>query len=178
MADPEYIGLLIVAARHAMKRAICDRVRSHRLTSQQFWTLVAIREVPGVTLTGLADSLLVDAPAASRIVQGLATRGLVELKQDPEDRRRVRLRLTLAGEKLGEKLGAISDAFQEMVVRGMDAPAQAALRASLRRLVQNMTDFVGANELAQTAPLARAAGAPTPVPLRPPDAQRRGTRRP
>jgi DNA-binding MarR family transcriptional regulator len=192
VADSEYIGLLVIAARHAMKRAICDRARAHRLTSQQFWTIVAIRSTPGVTLTGLADLMLVDAPAASRIVQGLATRGLVEMKHDPQDRRRVRLRLTEAGATLGDKLGAISDAYQETMVRGLDAPAQGALRASLRRIVKNMSDFLGEAEIARGTPeaaaptLARAAGAPTPVPgtqrvsspaLAPvpsPDAPRRG----
>lgn len=190
MAEPELIGALIVAARQAMHRAICGRARAHRLTSQQFWALVTIRATPGVTLSALADALLVDAPAASRAVQSLASRGLVELRHDPDDRRRLQLGLTDAGRRLGDRLGAIADAFEVAIVRGMEAPARAELRSALRLVFRNATEFLAEGGVARAdvapaepPPIARDPDAPAHEPARsvtPPsaavDAPRRGAR--
>lgn len=55
------------------------------------------------TLGELAAAEQVKPPTMSRIVTGLAQNRLVEINEDPEDRRRMRIRATAKGEKLLQK---------------------------------------------------------------------------
>ncbi|HSN91271.1 MAG TPA: MarR family transcriptional regulator, partial [Anaeromyxobacteraceae bacterium] len=137
----QYLGILVVAARQAMRQAICARAKPYRLTSQQFWSLVAIRLWPGITLGEMAEAMRLDPPAASRLIQQLVSRRLVEERPDPSDRRRVRLHLARRGEALGERLAAIHDEFRSAMCRGMDDAEMAALHTGLRRIVDNLAEF-------------------------------------
>lgn len=136
-----FVGILVVAARQAMRQAICARAKPFRLTSQQFWSLVAVRLWPGISLGELAEAMLLDPPAVSRMVQQLVARRLVEERPDPRDRRRIRLRLTGRGEALGERLASIHDEFQSAMVRGMRDAELDALRSGLGRIVENLSEF-------------------------------------
>jgi DNA-binding MarR family transcriptional regulator len=55
------------------------------------------------TLGELADAEQVKPPTMSRIVSGLARSRLVEITDDPQDARRMRIRATAKGEKLLQK---------------------------------------------------------------------------
>ena len=55
------------------------------------------------TLGELAAAEQVKPPTMSRIVTGLAKNRLVEISEDPEDRRRMRIRATTKGENLLQK---------------------------------------------------------------------------
>ena len=135
------LAMCIVAARQSLRHAICGRARRYRLTSQQFWAIVGLKLSPGVAPKELADSMLLDAPAASRLVASLVARKYVELRPDRSDRRRVRIHLTEAGERLGDALLAIQDEFQAAVARGMSDVERATLCAGLRRVVENLAGF-------------------------------------
>lgn len=136
-----YVGILVVAARQAIRQAISARARPFRLTSQQFWAIVAIRLWPGITLSEMAEAMRLDPPAGSRLVRQLAARRLVEERPDPRDRRRVHLHLTDRGVALGVQLGAIHEEFQSTLVRGMGEAELSALRSGLRRIVENLARF-------------------------------------
>jgi DNA-binding MarR family transcriptional regulator len=135
------VGLLIIAARQAIRQAITARARKFRLTSQQFWALVALRQIPGLTPGELAHWMLLDAPAASRLVADLGKKKLVEVRPDREDRRRTRLYLAEKGEPLAAKLTAIADAYKAACVRGMGDAELQTLRAGLRKVVENLAGF-------------------------------------
>jgi DNA-binding MarR family transcriptional regulator len=134
----EYVGLLIAAARRSLRHAVQERIAPLRLNPPQFWTLLALAEMSGVSLGDLARWQRIDAPAASRTVAALVRRGLVRLQLDPDDRRRSRLRLTRSGSALVRKLRPIAADVRARVVSGMNAAEEAALRASLRKVIQNM----------------------------------------
>jgi DNA-binding MarR family transcriptional regulator len=138
------IGLVIVAARQALRHAIYSRARRFRLTGQQFWAVVVLRERPGMTRGDLAETLLLDPPAASRLVALLARRKLVEVRPDREDRRRFRVFLTPAGEVTGARIAPIAEEFQTAIVAGMNAEEVARLRAGLHRVVAHLDRFEGA----------------------------------
>ena len=65
-------------------------------------------------------------------------RGLVQLQLDPEDRRRSRLRLTRSGSELVRRLRPIAADVRARVVSGMNSGEQAALRAALRKVIDNL----------------------------------------
>jgi DNA-binding MarR family transcriptional regulator len=134
----EYVGLLIAAARRSLRRAVRERVAPLRLKPPQFWTLLAVAEMSGSSLGELARRQRIDPPAASRVVAALVRRGLVRFEPDPGDRRRSRLSLTRRGSELVRKLRPIAGELRARVVSGMDAAEEAALRASLRKVIRNL----------------------------------------
>jgi DNA-binding MarR family transcriptional regulator len=135
------LGILIVAARHAMRHAICERARKFRLTTQQFWALERVSGAPGLTVGDLAATLLLDAPATSRLVQQLGARKLLELRPDRDDRRRLRLHLAPRGSTIAAEVIAIAASFHDVLVRGMSEAEAAALRGGLVRVVDNLSAF-------------------------------------
>jgi DNA-binding MarR family transcriptional regulator len=85
-------------------RSIRAEMRSHRspeLSVPQFRALAFAGMHEGATLSLLADHLGLMPPAASKIVDGLVTTGLLERRANLTDRRRIWLALTESGhEKL------------------------------------------------------------------------------
>ena len=67
---------------------------------------------PGsATPSQIADGLMILRQSMTNILDGLEKRGLICREIDPEDRRRIRVKLLPAGEKLGVELLEAEDAF-------------------------------------------------------------------
>jgi DNA-binding MarR family transcriptional regulator len=152
LSQHEPIGLLIGVARRRIKQAVGQRVRPWRLTPQQFWLLVGIHEEGGPSLSDLAERRRVDQPTASRVMAALVRRKLVRAEEDPRDRRRARFVCTPAGEALQPALGALANEIRRAVIDGLDDATQEAVRAGLRRVIDNM------DRLEKAAPAPRARG--------------------
>lgn len=142
VSDTEPVGLLIGAARRRMKRAVTDRVRPHGLTAQQFWALVNIDEVDGASLGEIAERMRMDAPTASRAVTRLLRRKLVKAEGDRGDRRRLRLRLTPAGQARMPPLRVLAAELRGAAVHGLSGDEEAALRALLRKVISNLDELI------------------------------------
>jgi DNA-binding MarR family transcriptional regulator len=133
-----YPGILIGAARRALKQAVLSRIAGRQLSAQQFWLLVNLDEHPGISQTELAALVRVDAPTVSRALAALARRGSVRADPDPADRRRTRVTLTPAGRRLAGELVPVAREIREAVVRGMSAEEVATLTTGLQRVVENL----------------------------------------
>jgi len=134
----EPLGLLIAAARRRIKQTVMARLAGLHLTAQQFWFLTAIAEHPGISQSEVAHRVRVDAPTASRVFAGMVRRGLVRTAEDPQDRRRIRAWLTADGERLARQLAPIAEQVREAVVSGMSRTEIEAVRAGLRRIIENL----------------------------------------
>lgn len=141
LPEQEPIGLLVAAVRRRIKQAVGNRVRPHRLSPQQFWVLVVIREAHGLSLRDLAERLRLDAPTASRIVAGLVRRKLVRVSGHPRDRRRCALGLTARGALLARELHPFARQVREAVGWGLSPSEKSLLRRGLRRIIANMDRF-------------------------------------
>jgi DNA-binding MarR family transcriptional regulator len=137
----EYLGLLIAAARRRIKQVVLAEVARFGLSSQQFWTLIALRETPGLSQAELAERVRADAPTVSRTLTALLDRGLVRTEPDPEDRRRSRALLTPAGAKLAAEIAGVAEGVRATVVEGMSAAEEAAVRRGLKRIVANLDRY-------------------------------------
>ncbi len=156
MPDPASpLAVCIVAARQSLRHAICAHARRFRLTSQQFWAIISLRATPGLTPKELAETMLLDAPAASRLVASLVSRKYAVLQPDRSDRRRVRIHLTESGIRLGETLAEIEAAYRSTVERGLSDDERSALCAGLRRVIENLAGFDGADIAGRGSRVAR-----------------------
>jgi DNA-binding MarR family transcriptional regulator len=102
-------------------RIIRSHMRGHRsgLTVPQFRTLCYVDSSTGSTLSEVADFIGLSLPAMSRLVDGLAEKGMIKRRPCLDDRRLVRLSLTASGQS---------------AIRGARALAQAKLAEAVSRL--------------------------------------------
>jgi DNA-binding MarR family transcriptional regulator len=100
--SPDECARELLAAIPAVMRFIRNQMRRHRqseLTVPQFRTLVFLSHHPETTLSALAEYLGLSRPAASRMVDLLVKRGLMNRQIPPADRRQVALSLTRRGKE-------------------------------------------------------------------------------
>lgn len=110
VSTAEYQGLLEV--RTGLRRFLHwseERAREAGLTPAQHQLLLAIRghPEPGVpTIGDLADHLLLQHHSAVQLVDRAEAAGLLVRSRDPDDHRRVHVRLTEEGNRILESLSA------------------------------------------------------------------------
>jgi DNA-binding MarR family transcriptional regulator len=97
--------------RYALRRFLAASEAISRgagVTQQQYQALLAIKTwpEPAMTMTDLADQLLLSHHAAVQLVNRLAKAGLAERGASPEDGRSVVLTLTPAGDGLVDRLAS------------------------------------------------------------------------
>src|SRR5208282_6087981 len=109
----------------AVMRFIRTEMRSHRaleLSVAQFRSLVIIERAAGTSNAGVAAHLGLTPPSACKLIDGLASRGMVTRRESPGDRRRVTLEITAQG---AQALASARKASQKSLSRllgTLDAP--------------------------------------------------------
>lgn len=74
----------------------------------------------------------------TRILDRLATKGFIERRPDPEDRRAFTIILTAAGRELVEKAVGLVTGYREQVLAGIDEQDEAICRRVLQRIAENL----------------------------------------
>ena len=103
VAAADECARIIMDTVPAVMRRIRERMRRHgppSLSVPQFRALGFLDRNPGACLSELSDHLGIARPTASIIVDCLVQRHLVVRTDDPQERRRVALRLTPDGMQL------------------------------------------------------------------------------
>ena len=135
------MGILLAAVRRRIRQVVRAEAGGHRLSPQQFWSLVGIDEAGPLSLGALADRLRMDQPTASRVVAALTKRKLIRMTEDPADRRRLVLDTTREGAELAARLRPIARDLREALVAGFTPAEVAALRGALLKIVENLDRF-------------------------------------
>ena len=104
------------------------------LTGTQRLALFELGTNGPVRLVRLAELLGVTAPTASRAVDVLEAKRLVERRPDPEDRRAQRIALTEDGRTRFDERQALARSAFEPAVRGLSREERARLRELLARV--------------------------------------------
>ena len=90
---------------------------------------------PGsATPSQIADDLMILRQSMTNILDGLEKRELVCREIDPEDRRRIRVKLLPAGEKLGVELLRVEDAFLVKMGKYITDEERQAFRALEKKM--------------------------------------------
>jgi len=134
----EPVGLLLATIRRRLRQVVQAKAQGHRLSPQQFWALVGIREAAPLSLRGLSELLRIDQPTASRVVASLTRRRLVRMAEDPADRRRLVLETTAEGAALANRVRPLARNLRAALVEGFSDTEMAALRGALRRILDNL----------------------------------------
>jgi DNA-binding MarR family transcriptional regulator len=109
----EELGALVMQTAHRIMRMTHQEHarRGVLLTMQQGGVMMFISRHPGCSLSDLANKVGATNSATSKLVDGLVDRGFVRREIDPEDRRRITLSLTEAGQADKDSVDRMAEEF-------------------------------------------------------------------
>src|SRR5215207_5577485 len=138
-ASPELARQLLGFFRFAWASGDSEFLREVsdlELTFTQFKTLMLLAHDPGdLSVKDVADRLGISLPAASRAVDPLVRRGIVERTEDTVDRRVKRVRTTRDGERLVERLIATRIKSFEQLLDGFSVTERRKLGDALDEIL-------------------------------------------
>ena len=112
------------------------------LTPAEMGVLHLLAHENGQRIGVIADQTTRERTVLTRIADRLVRKGLVERREDPEDRRAVCLWLTDAGRSLHRELTPIRDAVVAQVTDSLSGAEQRKLTAALEALRERMNRLV------------------------------------
>ena len=98
--DEHYIGYIITDVARLLRTVFERRVRALGLTRAQWVVIARLHTRPGLSQSEVADLLEIEKATAGRLIDRMETKGWLERRADPNDRRVNRLHLTAEAERL------------------------------------------------------------------------------
>ena len=99
----------IINLARLIRTEVDRRARAHGMTRAQWGILIRLDSQPGLLQKELAELLEVEPITVARLIDRLESRGMVERRPDPSDRRCWRLHLTDASRPLLGDIGVHLD---------------------------------------------------------------------
>jgi MarR family transcriptional regulator for hemolysin len=114
------------------------RAREVNMTRAQWAVLVRLQRCEGVKQSELADALDLAPITLARLIDKLTAAGLVDRRDDAQDRRANRLFLTDAAAPTLEKLGALGETLMGRALAGLDDGDIARMTRDFQRIKANL----------------------------------------
>lgn len=130
---------LVHAVMHAVRAHQHQELRGMSdLTPLEARVLRFFGRHPGATQSDLAEHSGRDKAQLARLVKGLRERGLLDAREDAEDRRQVRLALSAEGDAWWKQLRQLHRRLATQAVAGLEEKETRQLAALLRRMHDNL----------------------------------------
>lgn len=140
IAESEAV-LALFRAADRLRRHFLRSLSPRGITLPQYNVLRILRGAGGRLPTmEIRDRMMERAPGITRIIDGLAAKGLVEREPPGRDRRQVPCRLTGAGDALLSELDPEMDAADRHAFRGLTKARLRALVEELRAVEHNLRE--------------------------------------
>jgi MarR family transcriptional regulator, organic hydroperoxide resistance regulator len=131
----DYLLYLLARASHLISEEWHEQLRRRGIAVPVWRVLASLIGSEGETVTGLAETCLLQQPTMTKLLDRMTRDGLVHRAQDTRDRRVVRVALTPHGEQMvTELLEAAKQHEAEVLARHPEAEA-AELKALLRSII-------------------------------------------
>lgn len=128
------VGFLLSQLGVLATRSWIDVLAEHDLTPHHHAILLTLHTTGPLAVTALADAALVDPRNIGPVLEPLHRRGLIERGDDPADRRRRIIALSLAGTKAAAELAAATAAIEDNLLQPLAPRERDTLREHLRTL--------------------------------------------
>jgi DNA-binding MarR family transcriptional regulator len=113
-----------------------ESIASYGLTTSQFFMLIALYEENGILISKLAEKVALDRATLTGLVDRLERDGLVERRDDPNDRRAIKVYLTRKAEDLRHDLLEIYHRNNSMFLSILSPKERQAFEAIVEKLEQ------------------------------------------
>ncbi len=131
-----FLPYQLAVASSRVSKAFADRYRAEfGLTIPEWRVLAHLAQLDQVSVREIQARVDMDKSKVSRAAARLEAAGLIEKRENPEDRRLLDMRLTEKGRDLIARIVPIADAYQAEVLSKLAAEAP-AFRVALLRLLE------------------------------------------
>lgn len=120
----------------AMTKAYKPLLAAIALTYPQYLVMLVLWEQDGLTVSEIGERLLLDSGTLTPLLKRLETAGLLARQRDPQDERRVRIKLTAAGNHLKVRATEIPSCIRE--ISGCSLPELQSLTQNIKRFHQSL----------------------------------------
>ena len=129
-------GHLLRRAHQRHSAIFQENIGDAQLTPLQFAVLVKLRDLKEVSQNHLGRLTAMDAATMQGVIKRLASRGLIERRPDPNDRRRLILSLSEKGSSLVEALVSNGSGITAQTLQPLSAAEQKTFLDLLAKLAQ------------------------------------------
>lgn len=136
--DPEHplTTYLIGRLDRIVRRALEERLRPFGVTLLGYTALTVLAVRPGLSNAQLARRSFMTPQGMNQAIAALAERGLVHRTPDSQNRRRQRIALTEAGQRVVESCTAAVEEYEQTLLAALGPAAREQLNALLRSVVE------------------------------------------
>ncbi len=139
--QPDTLGFLIGDVQRLMRRQFQQQLEGSCLTLAQARALVHIARSEGIRQVDLAERLDIQPITLARQLDQLAENGLVERRNDPNDRRAHQLFLTEGAEPYLERIKQASAVVHQHAIGELGEAGTRALCDALKTLRDNLSKY-------------------------------------
>jgi len=133
----EFAFALVDAAR--LLRTYADQLAGQLGITRAQWAVMSrLERHEGLKQSELADILDLQPITLTRLLDRLSDNGLIERRDDPDDRRAYRLYLTPAARPLLQRLAGLSEELMATALAGVDRGAVATMQSKLSVVKENL----------------------------------------
>jgi DNA-binding MarR family transcriptional regulator len=115
------------------------RARAHGMTRAQWGILIWLERQPGLSQKELSELLEVEPITVARLIDRLETRGMVERRPDPKDRRIWRLHLRPPAHAMLREIDHQREEIRAMVTAGLDSATIETMTEALLTMKTTLT---------------------------------------
>jgi len=131
----DYLLYLMARVSHLISAEFHEQLRRRGISVPVWRVLASLVGSSGETVTGLAESCLLQQPTMTKLLDRMVRDGLVKRTQDTRDRRVVRVALTTRGEMMATDLVQAAKVHEaEVLARHPEAEAM-AIKTLLRAII-------------------------------------------
>ena len=146
---------LLNQANYALRSMLDAKLRAVSMTGIQYTVLSLVERHEGISSAELSRRFFVTAQTMNEIINGMVRRLLLARKEDPNNKRILRLKLTARGRKTLKECDAIADEIEQIGFDWMAADERETLREGLRTLTRGLRER-GLMSLNQPVPRSMA----------------------
>ncbi len=132
------VGAWMNWTARALERELGRQLETHGITAQQWGVLSTLVRMGPQHQAGLATTLRMEPPTLCRMLDVMERDGWLAREDDPEDRRRKRIRLEPKAEEVWETMVQSARAVRKRATRGFSPEEVEQLRTLLSRIRANL----------------------------------------
>ncbi len=137
-----YLTYLLARAHRRLHSGLETELQKDELTVEQWRVLEVLSDRQGRSMGSLAELVLMNHPALTKMADRMVINGLIHRAPDPQDQRRVLVYVTDRGTAHYERARHRADAHELQVEAALGKSKSAALRALLEDLIAEKEDAV------------------------------------
>lgn len=132
----QHLAQLLTQAERGVTRQLGGVLKQEGCTVERWRILVLLADGASHPMSEIAESALLPAPTITRLIDRMVADNLAYRQADPQDRRRVLVRITPRGRALRKRLGLRIEASQATILADAEDDTVAQLGLLLTDLIR------------------------------------------